>query len=226
MLNIFKRQEGLIPSDLLSVPITIIGVGGIGSWATLCLAKMGCSRLTVVDPDFVEEHNIPSQFYSLEQRGKSKVDALAENVAFFSNTTIIPVTSLYQNFTDDGQVVICCVDSIEERRSIFDRVFSDKIKSTHGYQTTIRPLLYLDMRMGAETLKATPVFMHDNQQIAEYAIALHRNIPVHEEPCTARSIVYTTFFSGGLIASILKKYLVRETIEPSYLFDWKGVEQQ
>ena len=41
----YSRQLDLVmPSDL-NFPILIVGAGGIGSWATLALAKMGCSNI-------------------------------------------------------------------------------------------------------------------------------------------------------------------------------------
>ena len=59
------RQFDLIPEDVLGEPITIIGVGAIGSWTTLALAKMGFQNLTVFDDDKVSIENMNSQFYPM-----------------------------------------------------------------------------------------------------------------------------------------------------------------
>ena len=46
----FIRQSGLIDSEIFSIPINIIGAGGIGSFTTLALAKCGFEDITSLVP--------------------------------------------------------------------------------------------------------------------------------------------------------------------------------
>jgi len=73
-----KRQLGIVSPAQLQSPIVVIGAGGIGSWAVLALAKMGCPNITVIDFDTVEDHNVATQFYKESQIKMFKVDALEE----------------------------------------------------------------------------------------------------------------------------------------------------
>ena len=56
-------------------PVTLIGAGGIGSWVALLLYKMGY-KIEVYDSDNLEELNIGSQLYSLNNCNNSKLKAL------------------------------------------------------------------------------------------------------------------------------------------------------
>jgi tRNA threonylcarbamoyladenosine dehydratase len=62
--------------------VTIVGVGGVGSWAAEALARCGVASLTLIDMDHVAESNINRQVQALGATlGKAKVQALAERIA-------------------------------------------------------------------------------------------------------------------------------------------------
>src|SRR5207244_2983363 len=85
----YWRQLDLITPGELKLPITVVGAGGIGSPTALALAKMGCSRLTVYDPDLVEPHNLPNQFYRLKDSARPKVEALRDLIRSFTGLEIV-----------------------------------------------------------------------------------------------------------------------------------------
>ena len=87
--NRYLRQEDLLPDSMRGIGINIIGVGAVGSFAALALAKMGFKNIKVFDDDKVEEHNISNQFYKLADIGKLKVDALAGMIKEFEDINII-----------------------------------------------------------------------------------------------------------------------------------------
>ena len=62
---------------------TIGGAGGIGSWLALFLSRAGI-RPTIYDFDYVERRNMGGQFYSQEDIGRPKVQALASNIRNFT----------------------------------------------------------------------------------------------------------------------------------------------
>lgn len=63
-----------------SVPIGIIGAGGLGSNCAMHLLRSGFSRLILADPDIVEASNLNRQFFTLDQIGRTKVEALRHNL--------------------------------------------------------------------------------------------------------------------------------------------------
>lgn len=61
--------------------ITVVGVGGVGSWAVEALARSGVGKLTLIDMDHVAESNINRQLHALTTTlGQSKVSAMAQRI--------------------------------------------------------------------------------------------------------------------------------------------------
>ena len=67
---------------LNNASVTIVGIGGVGSWATEALARHGISKISIIDLDNVAVSNINRQIQALQSTiGMAKVDALAERIA-------------------------------------------------------------------------------------------------------------------------------------------------
>jgi sulfur carrier protein ThiS adenylyltransferase len=60
--------------------VGIAGLGGLGSNVAWMLVRSGVRRLVLVDFDVIDETNIDRQFYFADQVGRTKADALAENL--------------------------------------------------------------------------------------------------------------------------------------------------
>jgi sulfur carrier protein ThiS adenylyltransferase len=65
---------------LKNASVGIAGVGGLGSAVAVALARVGVGRLIIADFDVVEPSNLNRQQYFIDQLGRYKVDALAENL--------------------------------------------------------------------------------------------------------------------------------------------------
>ena len=61
---------------LSSIRLMICGAGAIGSHLADTLARQGFKRLSVIDHDRIEEHNVGTQLYGQCDVGVAKVDAL------------------------------------------------------------------------------------------------------------------------------------------------------
>jgi tRNA threonylcarbamoyladenosine dehydratase len=60
---------------------TVIGIGGVGSWAAEAFARHGIGHITLVDLDSVAESNINRQIHALQESiGRPKVDVMAERI--------------------------------------------------------------------------------------------------------------------------------------------------
>jgi tRNA threonylcarbamoyladenosine dehydratase len=65
-----------------SAHVAVVGIGGVGSWATEALARSGVGELTLVDLDHVAESNINRQVHALAATlGQAKVQAMAARIA-------------------------------------------------------------------------------------------------------------------------------------------------
>jgi sulfur carrier protein ThiS adenylyltransferase len=65
---------------LASKRVGIAGAGGLGSNCAVALARAGLGSLVIADFDTVSADNLDRQCYFLDQVGRPKVEALAENI--------------------------------------------------------------------------------------------------------------------------------------------------
>jgi len=72
-------EQGL--DQLMHSHVTVIGLGGVGSWAAEALARTAVGELTLIDMDEVCVSNTNRQLHALDANvGRAKVDVLAERI--------------------------------------------------------------------------------------------------------------------------------------------------
>lgn len=72
--QIYRGKE--VMQKLASTPLHICGAGALGANIAVNLARLGWKKITVIDMDRIEEHNVGTQVYSLEDVGAKKADML------------------------------------------------------------------------------------------------------------------------------------------------------
>jgi molybdopterin-synthase adenylyltransferase len=87
--------------------VVMLGLGGLGSWASYALACCGVGELVLVDHDRVDESNFNRQvLYRERDVGRLKAEAAAETLgAFDSACRLTPVASRLESVADVAAVV-------------------------------------------------------------------------------------------------------------------------
>lgn len=208
----FENQSGIInPTKLMTGDYLVIGAGAIGSFVTMTLAKMGATKISVMDFDTLEEHNFANQMYPVTALGKPKVDALADVVMDYSGVTINRVNKKWT--PEEGKVwaaehIIVAVDSLELRQQIWQ-----------AYKDHDRVKLYFDGRMGAQVLRAYAVDMKSATQKEFYEKSLYSKAAVVKERCTMKSIIYTVNLASAILLNLLKQSLNGEKHPTEIVYD-------
>ncbi len=207
------RSLGICSPGLLNrrfTGTTVIGAGGIGSSAVVALAKMGLRNMTVWDDDVLEIHNIGNQFlpYAHEEGnflGRKKTNALGYmlNMLIPEHHTKLFGTRFAAGVSAPSSLTICTVDTMSTRKAIWKHVVTDE-----------RCQVYIDARMGAQTLRIFTVDLLDIAAIDAYEETLYSDEDALEEPCTERGIVYTSMFAGAVIANTVKRLAAGPTPPP------------
>lgn len=111
MLDIYNRQKTLE----LRVPhkVSIIGVGGIGTWVALFAAMSGVEELELADPDTVDATNLNRLPYNLEAIGKQKTAAAAALLTGIRDVRI-RCRERSANF-EHTEFVFICTDDLESK---------------------------------------------------------------------------------------------------------------
>lgn len=186
--------------SILQKDVTIIGVGGIGSWTALLISRLGVKNMTLYDDDTVELGNMSGQFYRISDIDRPKVDAIASAVAHYScysNVTAIP-----ERFSDSSffsPVVIACLDSMSARKTAFTawRKAVDGTNNKEDY-------LFIDGRLSAETLQVFAVSGDDEDNINRYEATLFDDSEADSEICSYKQ----TSFMANMIASVITNVFV------------------
>ena len=127
----FANAAALLLPVCESTQLVLVGCGGTGSWLAPSIArlvyvlkeadrKVAC---TFVDPDSVEEVNVPRQNFCFGEIGKNKATALAERYGQAWGVEIISTEARFDPAkTDRGwdclTLLIGCVDNAAARKSI------------------------------------------------------------------------------------------------------------
>lgn len=116
----FSRQVNILDVEEFKTPIHVIGSGATGSWLAFSLAKMGIQNITVYDFDEIGMHNLPNQMFGLNDIGKNKAIAIAQQIRKFTGYNIKA-----RNMKVDGTqpmqgIVFMLTDTMSSRRNIYD----------------------------------------------------------------------------------------------------------
>jgi hypothetical protein len=204
----FLRQQDVIDTEkLANLAISLIGLGSIGSVTGLYLAKMGVNNLTCFDADIVDVHNVSNQAYGMSDVGLLKVDAFSNLLELQIGVQANTIAKQY-----DGralsEVVISAVDSMKSRDTIWKSVRE---------KPEVR--LYLDARMGLETLMVWAVRPQIREDRVLYSQSLVPDDQAHSDPCTARTVCYTPLMAGSILCSHVKRYVNDEAIPRRVILD-------
>jgi tRNA A37 threonylcarbamoyladenosine dehydratase len=70
--------------------VTIIGIGGVGSWVAEALARSGVGAITLLDMDHVAESNINRQIHALDATlGMAKIEAMRARITQINPECIV-----------------------------------------------------------------------------------------------------------------------------------------
>lgn len=185
--------------------IDIIGVGGIGSWTTLLLSKLGY-RLNIFDDDVIDISNMGGQFYASMDIGLFKVLSLSKQVQPYSNGSINPnvlrVTSEYTL----SKYTILGLDNMKARKVCAELWYNAMEKSNW----TSNGIL-LDGRMNAESMEIFSI-TNKNQYERYMSEYMFNDDEVEDAPCSFKATPQTGMLIAAKITSFLVNYIYNTVV--------------
>jgi len=209
----YTRGKDFFDPDTIESEVTIIGCGGIGSFAAHALAKLGVGKLNLVDFDTVEAHNVPNQLFTMANVGEPKSYSLAWEL---SKTTNAAVNGYRGRVTEEGLlqedgeewkiplgsgVVISALDSMEARADLWKLV-----------RMRMATSLFLDGRLGGQNVVLYAVNPVDLADIKGYEATLHSDEEGLDQPCTGRNIIDVGYAMASLITRHVRKHYAGEAL--------------
>ena len=141
MINITRHQSIFKPSQCRD-RITIIGAGATGSRVFMSLVELGFTKITVIDFDVVESHNLANQAFLHKHIGELKVDALYDLFKLKVGNTPPDSMKFIEGRVDKDTpqdqiegVVFLLTDTMASRREIFETCLKDNLGVSYVVET-------------------------------------------------------------------------------------------
>jgi molybdopterin/thiamine biosynthesis adenylyltransferase len=117
--------------------IIVCGAGALGSNLIETLARIGFQKLTVIDDDRVEIHNVGTQVYQQTQVGTKKAQALRQMIFSATGVGVTPMMDRLtavnvQKLLKTADLVVDCFDNSESRRVVSEKCKEKNIRCVHA----------------------------------------------------------------------------------------------
>jgi len=195
-----KRYKSAIWADY-KLPITIIGLGGVGKGVAINLALNG-HRLNIYDGDTVEQHNCIPQGYYPTQIGMKKTDAIKQELDFYPDINVDYCNYYWLNESYICNNVIACPDKMLVRVELFNQ-WREEGGAGNDF--------FMDIRMLAEYFEIYFITRDSSDYVkAEYitkGLSDEESAPVN---CTFTQTRYVANMCHGKVVELINKHIVNK----------------
>ena len=183
--------------------ILVAGIGGIGSWLTLLLARLKPASLFIYDNDIVEAVNMSGQLYGQSDIGIAKITAISHMVRNYADYgSIFAISERFTPECEPTDIMICGFDNMEARKIFFQK-WVEHVQSKPEKER--KNCLYLDGRLAAEEFQILCIRGDDEYNINRYSNEfLFSDAEADETICSYKQ----TTFCANMIASYMVNLFV------------------
>lgn len=175
--------------------IVLGGLGGIGSWTSLLLSRLGYT-IYGYDFDNYDTTNMGGQFVSKDSIGVNKAEVAKKFALDFSNNDkFFPLGMYNKEESMVDNITISAFDNMKARKDMFESWKEMQLSKTERDPSEIN--IFIDGRLLMEGFQIYAVT--SKNRIIEYEKTLFEDSKVQDLPCTLKS----TSHSGAMIASFI-----------------------
>lgn len=177
------------------IPVIIGGAGGIGSWLTLLLSRVGKFPIMVYDFDNIEEVNLAGQLYELHQINRGKASAVCEIAQRFSGRwNVSGIDEKYNQNSLVSPIMFSAFDNMKARKDMFENWKKEALANPQTES------LFIDGRLLAEQFQ---VFIVTPERIPLYEKHLFDDKEVPNESCSYKQ---TSHFAAAIAAKMVQGF--------------------
>lgn len=193
-------------NEIQKARVIIGGCGGIGSNLAFQLARMVPATITLYDDDNVEMVNMAGQLFSLNDLGKSKVDAMTDMITTY--TTMKQVNAIkarFTNVTEPGDIMLCGFDNMAARKMFFNS-WKGHIESKTEEEKA--KCLFMDGRLSLDTLQILCIQGDDPYNINRYEEHfLFSDSETDTTVCSMKQTTYLACMIGSLMTNLFINFI-------------------
>lgn len=182
-------------SWLYHKPILLGGAGGIGSFVSFFLSRIGC-HIYIYDFDIFERVNMAGQLVQKNDIGKSKT-LVAENIAYsFSEHTLVEGMGKYEEDSEAGPIMISGFDNMTARKNMFN----NWKKYVTNHPKEVSECIFIDGRLLASSYQIFMIQGDNPANIERYEEYLFSDNEVAPVDCTLKQ---TTHCAAGIASHMV-----------------------
>lgn len=178
--------------------ITVLGAGGIGSWAVLLLSKFSVP-ITLFDGDKFEVVNQAGQIFLLRDMNSYKASAIVNLCYAINGTTSIGSSGNWNRNYGLEKITIVAVDNMEVRKAAFLHWLASYKNQPDA--------LFIDARLAAEMFQIYSIKATDKRAQERYLAEWFPDEAADETPCSYKQTAYMAAMLGGRIVNHYVNFL-------------------
>lgn len=192
-----------------NTPIIIGGVGGIGSWLSLFLARQSAD-LYIFDNDSYEEVNMAGQFCKTEDIGKLKTKAIKDNIFDFTGNQKVTSFQLYEEGSFANEIMFSGFDNMQARKTMFESWINFVGDSAEKRE---KVTVFIDGRLNAEEAE---IYIVTPDKIDEYRKTLFDDSEASPLNCSYKSTTHCSAIIAGLMVSAYNNVVTNHKLNLDY----------
>lgn len=198
-------------SGAVASNVIVGGAGGIGSWLTLFLARLGIDDILVYDFDHLEKHNLGGQFYTLRNVNNKelKVTALVNLVEIFTGS-YIGTAGRYTLESIADLRMFAAFDKIEPRKLMYENWKANLVGLS---EEQVSRAIFIDGRLLAEQLQIFTIRGDDSERMITYET---QHLFGEEEAAEALCSFKQTTHVAAMIAALMVSNFTNHLTNLSY----------
>ena len=185
------------------------GVGGIGSWLALFLARQSAD-LYIFDNDSYEEVNMAGQFCKTNDINKLKTHATKDNIYDFTANRNVSCFGLYEESSITDYVVFSAFDNMKARKLMFENWANFVGDSAEKREMCT---VFIDGRLNAEEAE---IYVVTPDKIDEYRKTLFDDSEASPLNCSYKSTTHCSAIIAGLMVSAYNNVVTNHKLNLDY----------
>lgn len=187
--------------------VLVGGAGGIGSWVTLFLNRIGVMTKGI-DYDQIDYHNIGGQLFGNHHIGLFKVKALSNILESFGNKHLYNHSARAIDSYDYAPIMISAFDNMEARSQFFNNWISQGFQS----HSDNKQYLFIDGRLTSEQIQIFCLRGDKEKDIEDYMMnQLFTDDQVEDAPCSFKQTSHVAAMIGSLMTGFLTNHFTNLT---------------
>ena len=221
----FDRVISLVGNDnfnkLKKTTVLVVGLGGVGGYATEALIRSGIGRIIIIDYDKIDESNLNRQIITNRDNiGKSKVSEMKKRILSINPECEVIVEELFLdddniNILDNYKIdyIVDACDSVKTKELLIDYSISKDIKliASMGTANKLDPskLVITDIRKTSydPLAKILRKYVIDKKTNKKIMVVSSTESPIRKDMLA--SMMFVPSVAGILCAN----YIIRDIIQ-------------